>query len=148
PDGRRGRASPPVHRGQRPGREQPRRVSLAGHPGNRAPMNDPASPTTQQRGKTSMGQAMRAAIAVLATLVLCAAPAAAQDKKGGAFEPQVGQSGKDVIWVPTPDEVVNKMLDMAQVAPGDVVVDLGSGDGKIAIAAAKRGAVAHGVEYN
>lgn len=94
-----------------------------------------------------MGQVMRAAVAAFAALVWSAVPAAAQDRKG-SYEPQVGQSGKDVIWVPTPDEVVAKMLDMAQVAPGDVVVDLGSGDGKIAIAAARRGAIAKGVEYN
>src|SRR5687768_11038309 len=65
------------------------------------------------------------------------------------FEPQVGQAGKDVIWVPTPDEVVDRMLTMAQVTPKDFVMDLGAGDGKIAIAAAKKfGARAIGIEYN
>jgi hypothetical protein len=65
------------------------------------------------------------------------------------FEPQVGQSGKDVIWVPTPDDVVDRMLTMAQVTPQDFVMDLGAGDGKIAIAAAKKfGARAVGIEYN
>ena len=65
------------------------------------------------------------------------------------FEPQVGQAGKDVIWVPTPDEVVDRMLTMAQVTPQDFVMDLGAGDGKIAIAAAKKfGARAIGIEYN
>ena len=64
------------------------------------------------------------------------------------YEPQVGQAGKDVIWVPTPDEVVDRMLTMAQVGPGDIHFDLGAGDGKIAIAAAKRGANATGIEYN
>src|SRR3954463_2559285 len=65
------------------------------------------------------------------------------------FEPQVGQAGKDVIWVPTPDEVVDRMLTMAQTGPGDVHFDLGAGDGKIAIAAAKKfGARANGIEYN
>jgi hypothetical protein len=65
------------------------------------------------------------------------------------FEPQVGQAGKDVIWVPTPDDVVDRMLTMAQVTPQDFVMDLGAGDGKIAIAAAKKfGARAIGVEYN
>jgi hypothetical protein len=65
------------------------------------------------------------------------------------FEPQVGQAGKDVIWVPTPDEVVERMLTMAQVTPQDFVMDLGAGDGKIAIAAAKKfGARAIGIEYN
>ena len=70
-------------------------------------------------------------------------PAAAQ------FTPQVGQSGKDVIWVPTPDDVVERMLSMAQVTPNDYVWDLGAGDGKIAIMAAKKfGARAVGIEYN
>jgi SAM-dependent methyltransferase len=64
------------------------------------------------------------------------------------FEPQVGQAGKDVIWVPTPDDVVDRMLTMAQVTPNDFVMDLGAGDGKIAIAAAKKGARAMGIEYN
>jgi SAM-dependent methyltransferase len=64
------------------------------------------------------------------------------------FQPQVGQEGKDVIWVPTPEEVVAAMLDMAKVTPNDYVIDLGSGDGRIVIAAAKRGARALGVEYN
>ena len=64
------------------------------------------------------------------------------------FEPTVGQAGKDVVWVPTPPELVEKMLDMAAVTPSDVVMDLGSGDGRNIIAAAKRGARAIGVEYN
>ena len=65
------------------------------------------------------------------------------------YKPQVGQAGKDVIWVPTPDELVNKMLTMAKVTPKDYVVDLGAGDGKIAIAAGKKfGATALGIEYN
>src|SRR5687767_3531911 len=65
------------------------------------------------------------------------------------FQPQVGQSGKDVIWVPTPDDVVERMLTMAQVTPNDFVWDLGAGDGKIAIMAARKfGARAIGVEYN
>src|SRR5258708_14231198 len=79
----------------------------------------------------------------LASLLLVAIPAVAQK-----FEPQVGQAGKDVIWVPTPDEVVERMLTMAQLGPNDIHFDLGAGDGKIAIAAAKRGARATGIEYN
>ena len=63
-------------------------------------------------------------------------------------EPMLGQQGKDVIWLPTPDETVEKMLDLAQLTRGERLVDLGSGDGKIAIAAAKRGAVAKGIEYD
>jgi SAM-dependent methyltransferase len=64
------------------------------------------------------------------------------------YKPLRGQSGKDVIWIPTPDNVVERMLDMAQVTAADTLVDLGSGDGKIAIAAAKRGARARGIEFN
>jgi SAM-dependent methyltransferase len=64
------------------------------------------------------------------------------------FKPQVGQSGKDVIWVPTPDEQVQRLLQMAQVTPRDVVYDLGAGDGKIAIAAGKLGARSVGIEFN
>jgi SAM-dependent methyltransferase len=69
-------------------------------------------------------------------------------QSGTQFEPTVGQAGKDVVWVPTPDSVVERMLDMAAVKSGERVVDLGSGDGKIAIAAAKRGARARGIEFN
>jgi SAM-dependent methyltransferase len=65
-----------------------------------------------------------------------------------AYEPQVGQEGKDVVWVPTPQALVDKMLDMAKVTPKDVVIDLGSGDGRTVITAAKRGARAMGIEYN
>jgi hypothetical protein len=84
-------------------------------------------------------------LAVFAALLL-SFNAAAQTK---AFEPQVGQSGKDVIWVPTPDDVVERMLTMAQVTPNDYVWDLGAGDGKIAIMAARKfGARATGIEYN
>lgn len=64
------------------------------------------------------------------------------------FEPKMGQPGKDVVWVPTPDAMVDKMLDMAHVTPQDYVVDLGSGDGRNVIAAALRGARGLGVEYN
>lgn len=64
------------------------------------------------------------------------------------YEPQVGQEGKDVIWVPTAQALVDKMLDIARVTPQDYVIDLGSGDGRTVITAAKRGARALGIEYN
>ena len=64
------------------------------------------------------------------------------------YQPQVGQEGKDVVWVPTPQALVDKMLDMAKVTPKDYVIDLGSGDGRTVITAAKRGIRAHGIEYN
>ena len=64
------------------------------------------------------------------------------------YEPQVGQEGKDVVWVPTPQALVDKMLDMAKVTPQDFLMDLGSGDGRTVITAAKRGTRAMGIEYN
>ena len=88
-------------------------------------------------------------------LALCCAvlPAAANvtyaaDAADKPFEPVVGQPGRDVVWVPTPPVLVEKMLDVARVTPNDFVVDLGSGDGRNIIAAAKRGARALGVEFN
>jgi len=69
-------------------------------------------------------------------------------QSASVFVPQVGQQGKDVVWVPTPQELVNKMLEIAEVTPEDFVIDLGSGDGRTVIAAAKIGAKALGIEYN
>ena len=69
----------------------------------------------------------------------------AQDEK---FTPQSGQAGKDVVWVPTPQELVDAMLELAKVTSADYVIDLGSGDGRLVITAAKRGAKALGIEYN
>ena len=71
-----------------------------------------------------------------------------QTQKPKPFEPTVGQAGKDVVWVPTPQALVDKMLDLAKVTPKDFVMDLGSGDGRTVITAAKRGATAMGIEYN
>jgi len=80
--------------------------------------------------------------------VWSAAASFAADATDRPFEPVVGQEGKDVVWVPTPYSLVEKMLDLAKVTPQDYVMDLGSGDGRNIIAAAKRGARATGVEYN
>ena len=74
------------------------------------------------------------------------APAASTEAK--PYEPQSGQQGKDVIWLPTPQVVVDKMLELARVTPQDVVIDLGSGDGRTVITAARVGARALGIEYN
>ncbi len=85
-------------------------------------------------------------LAVLSLASLAATTALAQNS---GYEPQRGQAGKDVIWIPTPDETVTRMLQMVEVKPNDRVFDLGSGDGKIAIAAAREfGARATGLEYN
>jgi precorrin-6B methylase 2 len=90
---------------------------------------------------------LRHAIALL--LAACSALAIAQTQTAPkGYEPSVGQEGKDVVWVPTSEALVNKMLDMAKVTPRDFVIDLGSGDGRTVIAAAKRGAHALGIEYN
>lgn len=92
--------------------------------------------------------------ALVALLVGIAAQSFAQSPPGAAprekhFTPSVGQAGKDVIWVPSPDQVIERMLRMAQTTARDTVVDLGSGDGRIVITAAQRfGAQAMGVEFN
>jgi SAM-dependent methyltransferase len=86
---------------------------------------------------------------VLFLLAAFSALALAQAQKApSAYTPSVGQEGKDVVWVPTPQSLVDKMLDMAKVTPRDFVIDLGSGDGRTVITAAKRGARAMGIEYN
>ena len=86
------------------------------------------------------------AVIMTMTLLLCFSPAAACADE--SYTPYSGQAGKDVIWVPTPHELVDTMLDMANVTPADYVIDLGAGDGRLVIAAAKRGATALGIEYN
>jgi SAM-dependent methyltransferase len=91
--------------------------------------------------------ALRHVLAVL--LAVCSALAFAQPQKApAAYVPSEGQEGKDVVWVPTSQALVDKMLDMARMTPRDFVMDLGSGDGRTVITAAKRGARALGVEYN
>jgi SAM-dependent methyltransferase len=78
-----------------------------------------------------------------------ACPAFAQDTAGDGYQPQIGQLGKDVVWVPTPDRLIYRMLQLADVTSRDVVVDLGSGDGRIPIAAARGfGARGIGVEFD
>jgi SAM-dependent methyltransferase len=84
---------------------------------------------------------------LLISLMLTGACAQAQSGKAD-YQPQVGQDGKDVIWVPTPQTLVDRMLDIAKVTANDYVIDLGSGDGRTVITAAKRGAKALGIEYN
>ena len=89
----------------------------------------------------------RSFLAVLFAAFSALAPAQAQ-KAPSTYEPTVGQEGKDVVWVPTPQSLVDRMLDMAKVTASDYVIDLGSGDGRTVITAAKRGARALGIEYN
>jgi SAM-dependent methyltransferase len=89
----------------------------------------------------------RLLLVLFLSVIAAGANAQAQPAKD-EYQPQVGQEGKDVIWVPTPQALVDKMLDMAKVTPKDYVMDLGSGDGRTVITAAKRGAKALGIEYN
>jgi hypothetical protein len=80
-------------------------------------------------------------------MMMTLSPALAQDKQK-PFEPEYGQQGKDVVWVPTAQALVDRMLDMGKVTPKDFLMDLGSGDGRTVITAAKRGVRAQGVEFN
>ena len=89
-------------------------------------------------------------LCVLTLLLVCVVPAsgASRAECERQYKPELGQPGKDVMWVPTDDALVARMLKMAQVTSADRVYDLGAGDGKIAIAAARDfGAQAVGVEY-
>jgi precorrin-6B methylase 2 len=90
----------------------------------------------------------RRLLALAAAVLLVASSAYAQATQTKPFEPTVGQAGKDVVWVPTPQPLVERMLDLAKVTPQDFLMDLGSGDGRTVITAAKRGLRAQGVEYN
>ena len=101
------------------------------------------SGTVRNRDSVMLGRMRRLAALVVVLAITPSIHAAP------AYTPKVGQSGKDVIWVPTPDALADRMLAMAQVRPEDQVVDLGSGDGRLVILAAKKyGARARGVEYN
>jgi hypothetical protein len=90
-------------------------------------------------------RATRSFCALCCAALASALPASAAQE---TYKPKIGQKGKDVVWIPSPEGMVEKMLDMARVTPQDFVIDLGSGDGRNVIAAARRGARALGVEYN
>ena len=92
-----------------------------------------------------MSRQMVLALIISALCLSSRGPARAAE---GEYVPHVGQAGKDVVWVPNPSVMVDKLLNMASVTASDYVVDLGSGDGRNVIAAAKRGARAHGIEFN
>ncbi|PZU51231.1 MAG: SAM-dependent methyltransferase [Sphingomonas sp.] len=94
--------------------------------------------------KTLRTVAAVCAITALASTTACAQSAPASSE----YTPSSGQAGKDVVWVPTPQALVDRMLDMAKVTPKDYLIDLGSGDGRTVITAAQRGVRAHGIEYN
>ena len=91
----------------------------------------------------------RSRLVAVASVVLCSSVAvSAGETPSREYKPVMGQAGKDVVWIPSPTGMVEMMLDIARVTPKDFVIDLGSGDGRNVIAAAKRGARALGVEYN
>jgi hypothetical protein len=86
---------------------------------------------------------------IVLSLSFLSVPLYSQEKvPNNEFQPEVGQEGKDVVWVPTPQLLVEKMLDLAKITPKDFLMDLGSGDGRTVITAAKRGTNAIGIEYN
>jgi len=89
-----------------------------------------------------------AVCAAVCAAVLLVTPGTWAQQTTDPYKPTVGMAGKDAVWVPTTEAMVEKMLDMAKVTPQDFVMDLGSGDGRMIVAAAKRGARALGVEYN
>jgi SAM-dependent methyltransferase len=94
----------------------------------------------------TLSRSFALSLPIAAVAIVAAGLAFAEPKS--PFEPRVGQPGKDVIWVPTAQALVDRMLDLAQVTPNDLLMDLGSGDGRTVITAAKRGTRAIGVEYN
>ena len=90
----------------------------------------------------------RHSLTLLAFLLIPALSYSQEPAKNVVYEPEVGQEGKDVVWVPTPQSLVDKMLEIAKVTPSDFLIDLGSGDGRTVITAAKKGISAIGIEYN
>lgn len=93
---------------------------------------------------------MRSFLRCVAVALCCLLPAAGEcaEKTAEAFSPEVGREGKDILWAPTLPELMTAMLDLAKLRPSDYLIDLGSGDGRLVIAAAKRGARALGIEYD
>ncbi len=108
----------------------------------------PLSPYWRKAGTAVLGLALAALLPAAGAQAAGAMPLATNVSGDETFQPQSGQAGKDVIWVPTPDSLVDAMLDMTALKAGELHFDLGSGDGKIVIAAARRGARSTGVEYN
>ncbi len=91
---------------------------------------------------------VRQSIVIFCFLMIAGATFGQARSGSSEFTPMEGQAGKDVIWVPTAQTLVDKMLDLAKITPADYLIDLGSGDGRLVISAAKRGTRALGIEYN
>ncbi|MBN9260842.1 MAG: methyltransferase domain-containing protein [Hyphomicrobium sp.] len=119
---------------------------------DRVPTRASSRPARALAAAAGWSAKARAGLAIFASVLLVATAlssvAQEQSNKSGAFEPQVGQAGKDVVWVPTPQSLVNKMLEIAKATPQDYLIDLGSGDGRTVITAAQKGLTARGIEYN
>jgi hypothetical protein len=98
--------------------------------------------------KIKASENVRFSLSVLAFLLLPVMVLSQEKTRNYVYEPEVGQEGKDVVWVPTPQSLVNKMLEIAKATPSDFLIDLGSGDGRTVITAAKMGITAIGIEYN
>src|SRR5262249_50825983 len=108
-----------------------------------------ARAAARRRAVSRAVKAVHSRVAVLVGLwLVLLPPGASAQTQAPPFEPTYGQPGKDVVWVPTPQALVETMLDVMHVVPQDYLIDLGSGDGRTVIAAAKRGATAVGIEYN
>lgn len=90
----------------------------------------------------------RGLVALAFSVVVASASGQATQAPSKPFEPVSGQEGKDVVWVPTPQATVDKMLEVTKLGPGDMLIDLGAGNGITVITAAKKGATAVGVEFN
>ena len=117
----------------------------------RSPAADAQARSRLRLIATATAMALSIAFAASALAQTAAKPAGQNASQGASkddYVPDVGQDGKDVIWVPTPQSLVDKMLDMAKVTPQDRLMDLGSGDGRTVITAAQRGLTAQGIEYN
>src|SRR4051812_30425527 len=147
-------------RGARPERGDPGRLAHSARPGGlgRNPA-DPTHPGDHENGlirpflppgECRMHPVTRHAAALLLVSFNALAFAQAQNAPAATpdYQPSVGQEGKDVVWVPTPQALVDRMLEMAKLTPKDFLMDLGSGDGRTVITAAKRGTTAVGIEYN
>ena len=152
-----------------PPRPRPAHFARIAHPPRPAlPSHSPRTPPMTLLSCSRRPSRRRPlALAMAALLGLAALDAASQPATGpgsdaasastaapgpgsaSGYAPRRGQAGKDVMWIATPDAAVDRMLRMAEVRPADRVVDLGSGDGKIAIAAGRDFAArATGLEFN
>lgn len=129
-------------------------------PAKEATTSEVSPPAAQEVAVSAAAQPASEAPTTAATTGQVKSPSEQQDKsrapaqppktseKTDEYTPQTGQEGKDVVWVPTPQPLVNKMLEMANLTANDILYDLGSGDGRTVITAAKRGATSTGVEFN